>query len=70
MRDGRQDGPRCVGMEVPGGEVRQRLVLEVGDDLLDDGVLAVLGLDDRDVLVTVGDQAEVPASRGSVGGSV
>jgi hypothetical protein len=41
-------------------EVRQRLVFEVGDDLLNDGVVAVLGLDQRDVLVAVGDEAEVP----------
>ena len=49
VRQGGQHGPRAVGVEVAGGEVRQRLVLEVGDDLLDDGVLAVLGLDERDV---------------------
>jgi hypothetical protein len=45
---------------VTGREVRQRLVFEVGDDLLDDGVIAVLGLDQRDVLVAVGDECEVP----------
>jgi hypothetical protein len=28
---------------VAGGEVRERLVFEVGDDLLDEGVVAVLG---------------------------
>jgi hypothetical protein len=27
-------------VEVPGGEVGQRLVFELGDDLLDDGVAA------------------------------
>ena len=40
--------------------MRQRLVFEIGDDLLDDGVVAVLGLDERDVLGAVGDQGEVP----------
>lgn len=36
--------------------MRQRLVFEVGDDLLDDGVVAVLGLDDlRLVLIGVVD---------------
>jgi hypothetical protein len=56
---GAEYGPRCVGVEVAGREVRQRLVLEIADDLLDDGVIAVLGLDERDVLVAVGDQREV-----------
>ena len=40
--------------------MRQRLVFEVGDDLLDDGVVAVLGLDQRELLVAVADEAEVP----------
>ena len=40
--------------------MRQRLVFEVGDDLLDDGVVAVLGLDDRDLVGAVGDEREVP----------
>ena len=40
--------------------MRQRLVLQIGDDLLDDGVLAVLGLDERDLLGAVGEKAEVP----------
>ena len=40
--------------------MRQRLIFEVGDDLLDNGVVAVLGLDERDLLVAVGDEAEVP----------
>jgi hypothetical protein len=53
-------GPGGVGVEVPGGKVRQGLVFEVGDDLFDDGVVAMLGLDDRDVVGAVGDQAEVP----------
>ena len=48
------------GVEVPGREVRQRLVFEVGDDLLDDRVVAVLGLHQRDVLGAVGDEREVP----------
>ncbi len=36
------------------------LVFEIGDDLLDDGVIAMLGLDDGESLAAVGDQAEVP----------
>ena len=47
-------------MEVSGGEVLKRLVFEYGDDLLDDGVVAVLGLDDRDVVGAVGQKREVP----------
>jgi hypothetical protein len=56
---GGEDGPGAVGVEVAGGEVRKRLVLEVGDELLDDGVLAVLGLNERDVVGAVGDEGEV-----------
>jgi hypothetical protein len=33
-----------VGGELPRGQVRERAVLEVGDDLLDDRVAAVVGL--------------------------
>ena len=39
--------------------MRERLVFEVGDDLLDDRVVAVLGLDERDFFVAVGEEAEV-----------
>ena len=46
VRERGEHGPGAVGVEVAGGEVRQRLVFEVADDQLDDGVLAVLGLDD------------------------
>jgi hypothetical protein len=35
-------GPGGVGVEVAGGEVRERLVFEVANDQFDDGVLAVL----------------------------
>ena len=42
-----EHGPGGVGVELAGGEVRQCLVFEVGDHLLDDGVVAVLGLDER-----------------------
>jgi len=38
-------GPGGVGVEAAGGEVRERLVFEVADRELDDGVLAVLGPD-------------------------
>ncbi|MEA2222883.1 MAG: hypothetical protein QOH83_1259 [Solirubrobacteraceae bacterium] len=60
VRQGGEHGPGCVGVVVAGGEVRERLVFEVGDDLLYDGVVAVLGLDDRDVLCAVGEKGEVP----------
>ena len=60
MRERGEHGPGAVGVELAGGEVRQRLVFEVGDDLLDDGVVAMLGLDERDVLGAVGDEREVP----------
>jgi hypothetical protein len=53
-------GPGAVGVEVPGGEVRQRWVFEIADDLFDDGVVAVLGLDHGEVIGAVGDEAEVP----------
>jgi hypothetical protein len=54
-----EDRPGAVGVKLAGGEVRQRLVLEVGDDLLDDRVLAVLGLDDGELVGAVGDKREV-----------
>ena len=49
--------------------MRERLVLEleVCDDLLDDGVIAVLGLHDGERLGAVGDQAEVPPVRKQLG---
>jgi hypothetical protein len=56
---GAEDRPGAVGVKLAGGEVRQRLVLEVGDDLLDDRVLAVLGLDDGELVGAVGDKREV-----------
>jgi hypothetical protein len=40
-----QRGDHCpggVGKEAPGGKVRERLVFEIADVKLDDGVLAVL----------------------------
>jgi hypothetical protein len=54
-----EHGPGAVGVELAGGEVHKRLVLEIGDDLLDDGVIAMLGLDQGDVLGAVGEQREV-----------
>ena len=59
VRERGEHGPGAVGVELAGGEVRECLVFEVGDDLLDDGVVAVLGLDERDFLAAVGDEAEV-----------
>ena len=43
-RDRGEDQPRGVRGEPPGGQMRERAVLQVGDDLLDDGVPAVRGL--------------------------
>ena len=54
--------PGRVGVEVAGGEVRERLVFEVADDELDDGVLAVLGLDDVERVGAVGGEREVAPS--------
>ena len=46
--------PGGVGVELTRREVLERLILQVADAELDDGVLAVLGLDQRDLLVAVG----------------
>lgn len=59
VRQGPEHGPGAVGVKVPGWEVRPRQVLEIRDDLLDNGVLAVLGLDQDDVVGAVGEQREV-----------
>ena len=40
--------------------MRERLVFEVADRELDDGVLAMLGLDDADRVGAVGQEREVP----------
>ena len=48
MRQAGDDCPRAVGAVAPGREVRERLIFEVADRELDDGVLAMLGLDDAD----------------------
>lgn len=42
-RHARQHEPGAVGVEPAGGQVRERPVLKVGDDLLDDRVAAVIG---------------------------
>jgi len=60
VRERAEHGPGAVGVELAGGEVRERLVFEIGDDLLNDGVITMLGLDDRDVFGAVGDEREVP----------
>src|SRR5450830_1205346 len=43
-RDGGRQGPGGVRGEHPGGQVGQGPVLQVGDDLFDDRVVAVVGL--------------------------
>ena len=45
VRERGDHGPGAVGVELAGGEVRERLVFQIADRELDDGVLAVLGLD-------------------------
>ena len=60
VRERAEHGPGAVGVELPEGKCTKRLVFEIGDDLLDDGVVTMLGLDDRDVLGAVGEKAEVP----------
>jgi hypothetical protein len=60
VRERGDHGPRTVGVELAGGEVHKRLVLELGDHLLNDGVVTMLGLDHRESVSAVGDQAEVP----------
>jgi len=47
-------------MNVAGREVRERLVGEVGDDLVDDSVIAVLGLDEVELVGAVGEDRKVP----------
>lgn len=44
VRDAGAGQPGGVGREVAGGQVSQRAVDELGVDLFDDGVAAVLGL--------------------------
>jgi hypothetical protein len=58
VRERGDDRPGGVGEEAPGREVRQRLILEVADGELDDGVLAVLGFDDVERFSSVGDERE------------
>ena len=59
MRERTEHRPGAVGVELPGWEVHKRLVFQIGDDLFDDGVITMLGLDDHDVLGAVGDEREV-----------
>ena len=47
--------------------MRERLVFEVADRELDDGVLAVLGLDQLERLGAVGDEREVAPVRPQLG---
>src|SRR5436190_22664340 len=48
-----------LAAELAGGEMRERLVFEVADRQLDDGVLAVLGLDYLQRVGAVGEEREV-----------
>ena len=55
--------PGGVGVEAAGGEVRERLVDEVADHELNDGVLAMLFLDQLERLAPVSDEGEVLPGR-------
>ena len=55
--------PGGVSVEAAGGEVPECLVDQVADHELDDGVLAMLALDELERLVAVGDEGEVLPGR-------
>jgi len=59
VREAGDHRPGRVGAEQTGREVRQGLVFEVADHLLDDGVLAMLGLHCFDRFEAVGREREV-----------
>ena len=51
----------ALAKKLPGGEVRERLVFEIADAQLDDGVLAVFGLDELERVGAVGEErVELP----------
>jgi hypothetical protein len=47
--------------------VRERLFFQISDDLLDDGVVAVFGLDELKLLSAVGEDREVSPVRPQLG---
>jgi hypothetical protein len=49
VRERAEHGPGAVSVEIAGGRVRERLVSEVGDDLLHDGAIAMLGLHEAEL---------------------
>jgi hypothetical protein len=59
VRERAEHGPGAVGVELAGRKMHKRLVLQVGNHLLNYGVIAMLSLDQRDVLGAVGDEREV-----------
>ena len=59
MRERGDHRPGGVGGVVARWEVREGLVFEVADGLLDDGVVAVFGLDDCERVGAVGHEREV-----------
>src|ERR1700733_13635471 len=63
VRDRGDHCPGAVRVELAGGEMRERLVFEVADRELDDGVLAVLSLHDLQRLGAVGDERKIPPVR-------
>jgi len=60
-------GPGAVRGVPAGGEVRERLVFEIADRELDDGVLTMVGLDQEQRLGAVGREREVLAVRKQLG---
>src|SRR5829696_7793598 len=59
VRERAEHGPGAVGVKVARREVCQRLVFEIGDDLLDDGMVAVFGFDEGEIVGAVGQDREV-----------
>jgi hypothetical protein len=57
VRDGGDGQPGGVGAELAGRQVRQRAVVQVGEELLDDGVAAVLLLGLDQLVRAVGETA-------------
>ena len=62
-RDRGQHQPGGVGRELPGGQMRQRAVLQIGDDLLDDRVPPVIGLGLEHRQRRIGEHGVMPPDR-------
>ena len=62
-RDRGQHQPGGVGRELPGGQMRQRAVLQIGDDLLDDRVPPMIGLGLEHRQRGIGEHGVMPPDR-------